>query len=238
MHWEFWRDLAASSAVNFPIRSASFRLVVVWMGVGSTRCTYSGARAPPRFTLTINLMFFILISLAKKFWGDVSKATVHFFEIEYTTAVKGLPHSMQLALNRDVINPHDGHILCGPNPAACGLSLRILRISRIVNSTINRPKAILAAFITATLLGEFRVSRVEAFRCRTVQTFGLAEKPKVEELHMDWLRSEDLKEEKELNRLYSHYSSGVPCGSLSLPSGVDDGSMSDRAILVRRDKPA
>jgi hypothetical protein len=74
--------------------------------------------------------------------------------------------------------------------------LRILRISRIVNSTINRPKAILAAFITATLLGEFRVSRAEAFRCRTVRTFGLAEKPKVEELQMDWLRSEDLKEEK------------------------------------------
>src|SRR5580765_3597503 len=142
MHWEFWRDLAASSAVNFPIRSASFRLVVMWMGVGSTRWTYSAARAPTRFTFTINLMFFILISLAKKFWGDVSKATVHFFEIEYTTAVKGLPHSIQLALNRDVINPHDGHILCGPNPADCGLSLRILRSSRIVNSTINRPKAI------------------------------------------------------------------------------------------------
>ena len=76
-------------------------------------------------------------------------------------------------------------------------------------------------------------------RCkRHVQTAFLTEKPKVEELQMDWLRSEDLKEEKELNRLYSHYSSGVPCGSLSLPSGVDDGSMSDRAILVRRDKPA
>jgi hypothetical protein len=48
---------------------------------------------------------------------------------------------------------------------------------------------------------------------------------------MDWLRSEDLKEEKERNRLYGHYSSGVPCGSLSLPSGVDDGSMSDRAMF-------
>jgi hypothetical protein len=31
---------------------------------------------------------------------------------------------------------------------------------------------------------------------RTVETIGLAEKPKVEELQMDWLRSEDLKEEK------------------------------------------
>ena len=141
-------------------------------------------------------MFFILISLAEKFWGAVSKATVHFFEIEYTTAIKGLPHSIQLAFNRDVINPQDGHILCDPNRAACCFSLRIHRSSRIVNSTINRPKETLAAFITATLLGGFRVSRVEAFRCRPVRTFGLAEKPKVEELQMDWLRSEDLKEKK------------------------------------------
>jgi hypothetical protein len=36
----------------------------------------------------------------------------HFFEVEYTTAVKGLPHSKPLAFNRDVINPQDGHILC------------------------------------------------------------------------------------------------------------------------------
>jgi hypothetical protein len=28
------------------------------------------------------------------------------------TAEKGLPHSKQLAFDRDVINPHDGHILC------------------------------------------------------------------------------------------------------------------------------
>jgi hypothetical protein len=57
--------------------------------------------------------------------------------------------------------------------------------------------------MTATLLGEFRVSRVEALRCRTVRTLGLAEKPKVGELQMDWLRSEDLKEEKKGNRPYS-----------------------------------
>jgi hypothetical protein len=29
-----------------------------------------------------------------------------------TTAVTGLPHSKQLAFNRDVINPQNGHILC------------------------------------------------------------------------------------------------------------------------------
>ena len=61
--------------------------------------------------------------------------------------------------------------------------------------------------------------------------FWLAEKPKVEELQMDWLRSEDLKEEKERNRLCSHYSSGASYGALSLPSGVQDGSMSDMAMF-------
>jgi hypothetical protein len=110
---------------------------------------------------------------------------------------------MQFAFNRDVINPHDGHILCDPNRAACGFSLSVRRSSRIANRTISRPKKILAAFMTATLLGEFRVSRVEALRCRTVRTLGLAEKPKVGELQMDWLRSEDLKEEKKGNRPYS-----------------------------------
>jgi hypothetical protein len=58
MRREFWMDLTASSAVNFPITSASLRLVVMWMGVGSTRCTYLGA--PPRSTFTINFVFFIV----------------------------------------------------------------------------------------------------------------------------------------------------------------------------------
>jgi len=72
MHWEVCRDLAASSAVNFPISIASFRLVVIWMGVGSTRCTYCGARVPLRFTFTINLMFFINDVLSsREFLGDV-----------------------------------------------------------------------------------------------------------------------------------------------------------------------
>ena len=99
----------ASSAVNLPIRSASLRLVVRWIGVESTRWMYWGARQLPRLTFTTNLMFFILISLSS---GNVNKAVVHFFEVEYTTAVKGLPHSKHLAFNRDVINPQDGHILC------------------------------------------------------------------------------------------------------------------------------
>src|SRR5258708_3425705 len=54
-------DLTASSAVNLPIASASLRLVVVWMGVRSIRCTYSGARVPLRFTLTRN---FVLVMVS------------------------------------------------------------------------------------------------------------------------------------------------------------------------------
>ncbi|MGA7929028.1 MAG: hypothetical protein WCA20_23890 [Candidatus Sulfotelmatobacter sp.] len=64
--------------------------------------------------------------LERKALGSLSLAAVYFFEVEYTTAVKGLPHSKQLAFNRDVINPQDGHILCDPYPATCGFSLRIL----------------------------------------------------------------------------------------------------------------
>jgi hypothetical protein len=52
-----------------------------------------------------------LISLMERLSGT-NEAAGHFFEVEYTTAVKGLPHSKQLAFNRDVINPQDGHILC------------------------------------------------------------------------------------------------------------------------------
>jgi hypothetical protein len=46
------------------------------------------------------------------FRQNVNNAAVHFFEVEDTTAVKGLPHSKQRAFSRDVINPQDGHILC------------------------------------------------------------------------------------------------------------------------------
>jgi hypothetical protein len=46
------------------------------------------------------------------FGQNVSKVELHFFEVEYTTAAKGLPHSKQRAFSRDVINPQDGHILC------------------------------------------------------------------------------------------------------------------------------
>ncbi len=66
MPLEFCSDLTASSAVNLPITCASLRMVVIWIGDESTRCTYWGARAPPRFTFTRNLMFFIFISLSEK----------------------------------------------------------------------------------------------------------------------------------------------------------------------------
>jgi hypothetical protein len=73
----------------------------------------------------------------------------------YRSEKLATPHSKQRALSRDVINPQDGHILCDRNPVICGFSLRILWSSRIVNSTISRPKKMLVAFIKATLLGEF-----------------------------------------------------------------------------------
>ena len=93
------------------------------------------------------------MSLYEKFLGSLSQEAVHFFEVEYATAVKGLPHSKQLAFNRDVINPQDGQILCDRNPATCGFSLCIRWSSRIMKRTISRPKEILVAFIKATLLG-------------------------------------------------------------------------------------
>jgi hypothetical protein len=52
-----------------------------------------------------------LIGKTSKAVGNVNHAVVHFFGVEYTTVVKGWPHSRQHAFNRDVINPQDGHIL-------------------------------------------------------------------------------------------------------------------------------
>ena len=48
----------ASSAVNLPINSASFGLVVVWIGVRSSRCTNVGLCMPLRVNFTRNLVFF------------------------------------------------------------------------------------------------------------------------------------------------------------------------------------
>jgi hypothetical protein len=103
-------------------------------------------------------VFYMCIFLAEKFSENASRATVYFLKVEYSTAVRGLPHSRQRAFNRDVINPQDGHILCDPKRAACGFSLSIHRSSRIVNSTISRKKETLVALMTGTLPGEFRVS--------------------------------------------------------------------------------
>src|SRR5271155_1650353 len=46
------------------------------MGARSIRCTYSGARVPPRFTFTINLMLFMGFPLAqddKQTGGGISR---------------------------------------------------------------------------------------------------------------------------------------------------------------------
>src|SRR6185437_2154433 len=52
--------LTASSAVSFPIRSASLRSLVITMGVRSSRRTY--CCEPPRFTLTTNLVLVIVLT--------------------------------------------------------------------------------------------------------------------------------------------------------------------------------
>src|SRR5580704_11344897 len=52
-------DATTSSAVSFPIMSASLRLEVVCIGARSIRCTYCRPRIPPRFNFTTNLVFFM-----------------------------------------------------------------------------------------------------------------------------------------------------------------------------------
>jgi hypothetical protein len=101
--------------------------------------------------------------------------------------------------------------------------LRIQWASNSVKSTINKPNEILVAFIEVAL--PERMQRQPGWLSHL-----LAEKPKVGELQMDWLRSEDLKEEKNVTapiaivafralcRLRSgetlvvHYRRGVPLG--------------------------
>jgi hypothetical protein len=113
---------------------------------------------------------------------------------------------MQHALNRDVINPHEGHILCVPYPAIRGFKWRILWSSRRVSRARSRPTTMLVAFIKETLLHEFRIVcrnvtlpalvLLAQVASRGMCRPSLAEKPKVGGLQMDWLRSEDLKEVK------------------------------------------
>jgi hypothetical protein len=59
--------------------------------------------------------------------ANTIRMTIHFcsvasFHHRYT-AGNDFPHSRQNSFERDVINPQDGHILCDPKPAICGLSL-------------------------------------------------------------------------------------------------------------------
>src|SRR5579859_7800346 len=61
---EFWMAWTASSAVSFPMRSASLRSRVITMGVRSRRLTYCWQ--PPRFTLTTNLVFIIACIFPQK----------------------------------------------------------------------------------------------------------------------------------------------------------------------------
>jgi hypothetical protein len=165
---EFWIDLTASSAVNFPITRARLRLVVIGTGVRSIHSTYAGARVPPRLTFTTNFVMFPGVTPVprRNAKRTVNKTAVHFFEIEYSTFVRGLPHSKQRAFSRDVISPQFGHILCDPEAAPGAFALRIPRSTRIVNNTISRPMKMLVAFIKATLLGNFCIGLASRSRPR------------------------------------------------------------------------
>jgi hypothetical protein len=88
------------------------------------------------------------------FGQNVNRGAVHFLEVEYTME-SGLPHSKQLAFDRDVIDPQEGHILCDCDAANCNFGRRIQWNNTVVNSTMSRPSEILVAFMKATtLLGE------------------------------------------------------------------------------------
>ena len=79
-----------------------------------------------------------------------------------------------------------------------------------MNSAMSRPRKILVALIKATFLCQCCTSKALGRR-------SLAEKPKVwGVLQMDWLRSEDLKEEKNVTTPEIYCSSP---SAMSLPKG-------------------
>ena len=117
----------------------------------------------------------------------------------YRVETVDTPHSTQRAFC-DVIKPQAGHILCDRTPVICGIDLRIHRSSSVTRIRVSRPKEILVPFIDSELsLASSASTSVVQDRCGRKAADGpLAEKPKVEQLQMDWLRSEDLKEEKNI----------------------------------------
>jgi hypothetical protein len=135
--------------------------------------------------------------------SDCEQPADHFSRIGVTlTPVRDLPHSRQHDFNRDVINPQDGHMVCDPYLAIRGVKLCILRNSRIVNSTTSRPREKLVAFMKSD--PSWRVLHQTAWQTT-----------KVGQLQMDWLRSEDLKEEKNVTfplTTIAVHAEGVPFG--------------------------
>jgi hypothetical protein len=79
---------------------------------------------------------------------------IYYFEIVWTTAGIGLPHSKQRVVELDVISPQEGHILCDRNAAIRGLALRTHRSRRIVTSRISSPTTARVTLTKATVLGE------------------------------------------------------------------------------------
>jgi hypothetical protein len=139
----------------------------------------------------------------------------------YRVETAATPHSKQRAFI-DVINPQAGHILCDRTAVICGISLRIHRNSSVIKSRASRPKEILVAFTGSdlSLASSASTSPVVQDRYgRNAADGPLAEKPKVEELQMDWLRSEDLKEEKSVT------------ASLTIIAG--DHPLTEKSLIVK-----
>jgi hypothetical protein len=64
------------------------------------------------------------------------------------TGLRGRRHSRQRSSNRDVISPHDGHIICDPYKAIFR-TLRVLQNTQIVNNAMSRPTEKLIPLMSA-----------------------------------------------------------------------------------------
>ena len=131
----------------------------------------------------------------------------------YRVETVATPHSKHRAFS-DVISPQAGHILWDRTPLLCGINLRIHRNSRVTKSRASRPKEILVAFIGErpflwrALHRPRPLRKIAANKGR--QTAHSLKSLRMEELQMDWLRSEDLKEEKNVTA-----SIGIIAGEVS-----------------------
>src|ERR1700694_1377223 len=114
-----------------------------WSRIRSSHVFRSASATSVYLHHKLDIVHVFILTQAR--FGSLLQGSLHFFEIEYTTAI-GLPHSMQRAFDLNVISPQDGHILW-PDPATSDFVSWFQRGNRTVNSTTSRPKEILPALI-------------------------------------------------------------------------------------------